>query len=175
MNDETTKQIREKIEDLIKLFENLKLYTTEIDHKSEVLISQERELRHFEKSLNYQKDKLQKDQDEVEAGNKYIEVENKRLYVMKRSLEEDRKLLKDIEFAERAYIAKKEDALKEEKKLDEKIKQFSNLETKAKEYEAKQLLIDKEKAIDAERKRLLDIRENRIKVIEHRLQIDQSE
>ncbi len=83
--------------------------------------------------------------------------------------------MEEIERAKLDVEDRRSEVIKREDAMAKKIKVLESLTVKQAQLEERELLVDKANAIDIERKRLLDLREERIATKEKRIGLDRQE
>jgi hypothetical protein len=170
-----TEQIRAKMEDVIReLYAHLST-AHELDVRGELLNQQDRENRNVEKRLQEEIRKIEQQQIQLKREKEFIDKTNKELSVRELALEEDKKYIKEAEEAEKELLLRKQEIINKKLLVEDKIKELEKLQQKETELEEREAMVEKANMIDAERKRLLDVREEHIHNKEIRLQIDSEE
>jgi hypothetical protein len=168
-------QIRVKVEDLQALFSVFMKDMGNLEVQKRVLDEQERNNRIFEKELENREKKLDTEKEALKSEKEFVKEANSKILARELAMEEDKQYLKDIEIAKEDWEHRKQEALTQERIVEDKLKKLEQYKEKEKELEEKESLIAKREAVDIERKKLLDIREERIRIREARLHIEQQE
>jgi len=181
-NGENT-QVLSKLADNVKsltvsLLNALEEYNSQIvsvDNKRKLLEDLEKSLNDRELDINEKETKVYTLEDKLKQEKEYIARMNKDLKEKELKNESDKKYLDEIKKEKETLEEKKAELIIQETKTKEEIKILSTLKEKEKLIEDRESVVAKSEAVDAERKRMLDIREDRIKNREHQLQIEQEE
>lgn len=172
---ESLKAVRSSMENLLNL---IQIYYTELsslDDKSKYLEKVEAHLKEYEFELTQKEKTLLISDEAVKKEKEYIDNANRDIKTREAKLVQEKNYLLEIENAKLEWEERKTEALKAESVAEEKMKLIEVLNKKQQELDEKEAMMEKSSAIDAERKRLLDIREERIKSKEMRLYIEQEE
>jgi uncharacterized protein YyaL (SSP411 family) len=160
--------IKDHIENVVK---EMFAYVDDLqtfDSKIRMLNAREANIKADEADLRAKENVFYKQKDEVEEQKKYLVNATADLKVKESELADNKKILEEIEKAKEQYEIIKNMAIREQTNV-------ISLKTKENELNERESLITKSEKVDAERKTLLDIREQRIKAKETRLQIEQNE
>jgi hypothetical protein len=151
-------------DDLVNFDEKVKL----LDQREENIKSDELTLKEKEQEVYVLEDKLKSEKE-------YIALANKTLREKEEKMSSDKELLVQIEQEKVLYEDRKSEAIRQEKITDDKIKEYNNLKVIAKELEEREMLVTRSEEIDVERKRMLDLREERIHKTMIRLHMENEE
>lgn len=193
----TLTSIKDQMENLTNTMRTYLMELASFDEKSKLINQKEYDLKEAEYELLEKEKTVYALEEDVKKEKEYIINANRDIKAREAKILKDKDYLTDIELAKKEWEEKKAEVLKQEAVLDEKLKlretlenqrqadkdelekervKFYNEQTqKEKEFSQRELLIEKNYAIDMERKRLLDVREERIKMQERQLKLDRGE
>lgn len=190
MNKETIENLKQKTHALIDEYTAL---LTEVDDLMAQAVSvraQEINNRQFERELIEKEKKLYIEMASIKSEREFITKTQAELMEQKLKLENDIQHVKDIEEASKEFESLKSDHIAQEKSIQDKMRQLQieqerlsrdkanqleYLNEKQRQIDEKESMVNRAASIDAERKRLLDVREARIQMREKQLSIDQQE
>lgn len=159
------------------LLENFRSFLTEmqaIAARQTALDQQERDLRVLEQSIEHRRTLSSREQEEVNAQKEYVSATNIDLKKRELRIESGMRELARIRVEQFTLTERQEDLHRQEASLLEKKKEVTALLAQTAEMTKKEALLQKQVAIDRERKRLLDLREEKIHLRERQLQMDAS-
>lgn len=143
------------------------------------LEKREKLIEQGERSLGVRSGELQKKEQavivregEYNRNKEYIDRENIKVTKAQHQIDYDRKELEDVEKQRQVVDLRQQELTKHELALSEKIKSLEGLLAKEKELEEREIKLQREIAIDRERKRVLDLRVVKIKQREQELALD---
>ncbi len=168
-------KIKESAENFISLITIYVKDLASFDKITQILDEREVQLKQAEFDVAQKEKEVYAEKEKLQREKLYIANATKALKEREEKIINDKDYLNEIEIAKQEFEDRKTEALKQEKLLDEKKKGLEALITKQRELEEKEAMLEKSAQIDAERKKLLDIREARIKNTEQRLHIEQQE
>lgn len=167
--------IREIMENLINAMQSYLVELESFDKKNRLLDMKGQQIKELEYELSKKQKSVVSEQEAVKQEKDYVIKTNKDLKEREIKLTEEKSHLSEINDAKVEYEERKQEALKQEAIVEEKLKLVEVINKKQLELDEKESLIEKANDIDAERKRLLDVREERIRAKEQRLKLDQME
>lgn len=141
----------------------------EIDKKRSALEEEERRIKGLETALVERTIRLKNREKQADIEREIlttqrIEVDRKRL--------ENAELLTQAQQERHTVIQHKEELSRKITEFEKAEAKFTEFETKTKEIEFQLQMVEREKTIDRERKKILDLREEKIAKREHQLQIE---
>lgn len=145
-----------------------------IEERKAALEVRDRDLRIFEKDLLEKQKKNDTVLGEIEQQKQYVASEGERIKKLEAKLSKQKDYLEAIRAEHESLEAVKSELRRKEDTIDQKISVLSVMEEKEKKLEERELLVQKSEAVDRERKRLLDLREDRIRAREQQLRLDDS-
>ena len=164
---------------LFTLFDQLKnelmgtlSYVDDLDKREKLIERGEQDLAMRHKEADKKEQVLTKKAEEQERNKAYIDRENIRVTKAAHQIEYDRGELADIAKQKEVVDLRQQELTKHELALAKKIKDLEGLVAKEKNLEEREAKIQREIAIDRERKRVLDLRVARIKQREEQLHLD---
>jgi hypothetical protein len=169
--EKRSKAIR-NIKDIVEnLFKAITAYVDDLqtfDLKIKLLSQKEANIRADEAEFTIKQAEFYKEKEELQGQKEYLVNATLDLKRKETELNDNKKILQGIEDAKEQYEVIKAGAIKEQ----EKVKELNKREDDIKEREA---LITESERVDAERKHLLDIRQEKITNRERQLQIQAEE
>ena len=160
--------IKDLAENLVKAMESYVFDLQTFDSKIKMLAGRENDVKAQESELLTKQSDFYKQKEELDGQKEYLVNATLDLKRKETELNDNKKILQGIEDAKEQYEVIKAGAIKEQ----EKVKELNKREDDIKEREA---LITESERVDAERKHLLDIRQEKITNRERQLQIQAEE
>lgn len=191
------KQIKDTVENLTSQLDAYVVELVNFDSKVRILNQREYELKEQQFAVNQKEKEVYSREDDLAKEKEYVILANEGLKEREAKILQDKDYLQEIEIAKKEWEDRKAEVIKQEAVLEEKLKLKVTLERqkeqdlkeiedeksrqekiyqdRKKELDDKESLIEKSNEIDSERKHLLDVREERIKTVETRLNLDHNE
>lgn len=154
------------------------VYVTDLasfDSKARILAQREYNIQEQEYATDEKEKEVYSREEKIEQEKVYIAKANTDLKEREAKMLTNKDYLDEITIAKEEYETRKSEAIRQEKLLDEKKKDIELLNKKQLELDEKESLLARSSVVDVERKRLLDIREERIKAQMTRLHMDLQE
>jgi len=167
--------IQQAYENLYKLLESYIHSLTSYDAKIRYLQTVEQKMLKRQQDLSQTEHELTLKESAIIQERKYIDQANIEIRIKTRELEENKNILIEIQKEKDIWEQKKLDAVAEQGNLDKKLKVIEGFSQKEKELTERESLIERSAAIDGERKKKLDLREDRITNRERQLALDKEE
>lgn len=171
----TLQRIKEQLEGLMNALDAYVLDLASFDNKARILAQREYQVKEAEYDISQKEQKVYALEGDLKNQKEYIATANKELKQREGELLVNKDYLREIEIAKQEYEDRRAEAIRQERLLDEKTKSIAVVNKRQQELDEKEALLERASQIDAERKRLLDVREQRIKNTEIRLHMDQQE
>lgn len=169
---EQTEQITKVAAQLVNLLEGVGVSMTDLETREKLIEQGEQSLGQRQRAVADQVAANNKEREELARSKAYLQQENVRVSKAQVQLDYDKGELKDLEKQEKILQTRQDELVKHELALSEKIKSLESLVAKEKELEEREAMVAKEIAVDRERKRVLDLRVERIKQRELQLHLD---
>lgn len=167
--------VKSQMENLVSLLEAYVVDLASFDSKAKILAQREYQVKEGEYAVAQKEQGVYALEGDLQKQKEYIANANLDLKEREATLLANKDYLHEIEIAKQEYEDRKAEAIRQEHLLDEKAKSLETLNTRQQDLDAKEALIDRANQIDAERKRLLDVREERIKAKERQLLLNRQE
>lgn len=167
--------IKAMVQNLTSLLDAYVIELASFDSKTRILTQREYQVKEAEYEIAQKEQKVYALEGEIERQKEYIVTANKELKEREGALLANKDYLNEIEIAKQEYEDRRAEAIKQERILDEKTKTVAVVNKRQQELDEKEALIERASQVDAERKRLLDAREERIKLKERQLLLDRQE
>lgn len=162
-------------ENLFKAIESYVFDLVSYDQKIKTLNQRDFESTQRENDLNKKEKELIEREETVQREKGYISKLNLELTEKEKALAADRIQMGDLQSEIDKFEQQRSELIKQQALAETKLKAVKEIEEKEQDLERRELLVEKAAEVDKERKRLLDIREERIVAREKYLAISQSE
>ena len=172
LRSNSIEKIRDLAENLFKAMESFLQDAVQFDNKVRLLDEREQSLIDRDTEISTKEKDVYTREEKVETEREYIVNANVSIKQRELVIESNKRLLEEIEKGKKEWEEKKAEVILKEKDVDSKL---SKLMTVNKKLEQDEAVVNKQSEINAESKRLLDIREARIREREIRLQMDAEE
>lgn len=167
--------IKSEIQNLNNMLEAYVLDLATFDSKARILTQREYQVKEAEYDVAQKEQKVYTLEGDLKTQKEYIVTANKDLKEREGKLVANKNYLHEIEIAKQEYEDRRADAIRQERILDEKTKSIEVVNKRQQELDEKEAVLERASQVDAERKRLLDLREERIKTKERQLLLDRQE